>query len=484
MFAVGETLQGRYRIVREIGAGGMGTVYEGENLLIRRRVAIKVMREDVVDKPDLCARFELEAQIASQIPSDHITEVLDLGELEGGRRFIVMEYLVGESLAARLERVRRVPPRELLGLVRQVLLALGAAHRAGVIHRDVKPDNVFLLSEKGGRRDFVKLLDFGISKLRPTADAVPLTQSGVFMGTPTYMAPEQMGGTLPSPLCDLYAVGVMLYRGLTGEMPFQSQRVHDLVYQVAVGSFVRPSQRAVDLDPALDALVCTAMARFPEQRFQSAEQFVAALDAWLAGGGESGLSSRVERSPPTAPSSTTARLATPFLESVATAPGPTPASTELSVIGKRSPGNWLGWAAAGGLLLVVAAGLLALWRSRLEVADRAGQIETQALEPVAAPASAAAAVAAAPAPLPAVAPAAPAVAPVAATAPTPTVAVVSGAQPGSAAPLARPSGPVATHPQRVLAKPAQHATTPRDPGPERSSHAADPGNKPRPDWGY
>src|SRR5512139_3032476 len=101
MLAVGQTLQGRYRILRAIGAGGMGTVYEGENLLIRRRVAIKVMREDALDRPELCARFELEAQIASQIPSDHITEVLDLGELDGGQRFIVMEYLVGESLSAR-----------------------------------------------------------------------------------------------------------------------------------------------------------------------------------------------------------------------------------------------------------------------------------------------------------------------------------------------------------------------------------------------
>src|SRR4051794_10699144 len=197
MLTVGDLLQGRYRILRELGAGGMGTVYEGENLLIRRRVAIKVMREEAVEKPDLCARFELEAQIASQIPSDHITEVLDLGELDEGRRFIVMEYLVGESLAARLERVKCLEPGELLGLVRQVLVALGAAHRAGVIHRDVKPENIFILSEKAGRRDFVKLLDFGISKLRPVGAEPSLTESGVFMGTPTCMAPEQMGGARP-----------------------------------------------------------------------------------------------------------------------------------------------------------------------------------------------------------------------------------------------------------------------------------------------
>jgi len=173
------------------------------------------MREEAVEKPDLCARFELEAQIASQIPSDHITEVLDLGELDGGQRFIVMEYLVGESLAARLERSQRLAPPELLGLVRQVLVALGAAHGAGVIHRDVKPDNVFILNEKAGRRDFVKLLDFGISKLRPGVAETPLTQSGMFVGTPSYMAPEQVLGESIGPRADQFSAGAVAYEMLS-----------------------------------------------------------------------------------------------------------------------------------------------------------------------------------------------------------------------------------------------------------------------------
>ena len=489
MLAVGETLQGRYRIVREIGAGGMGTVYEGENLLIRRRVAIKVMREEVVDKPELCARFELEAQIASQIPSDHITEVLDLGELDGGRRFIVMEYLVGESLSARLERVQRVAPCELLGLVRQVLLALGAAHGAGVIHRDVKPENIFLLSEKAGRRDFVKLLDFGISKLHPVGAETPLTQSGEFMGTPSYMAPEQMGGTPPSPLSDLYAVGVILYRGLTGEAPFQSQRVHDLVYKVALGTFARPSERVAGLDPALDALVCAAMARAPEQRFQSAEQFISAIDGWLAGRGHRAPSTFPERTPQTPGGMvTTAHLATPMVESAATRPDPLRVTGALSASAQRPMVRWLGWVAAGGLIFVLVA-LLAMWRSQLHTEDIVTRVETLAIEPASRSAITAAAPATEAAAPPAAAPAAEAVR-VRVASGSPAV-TGSAAQAGSAAVVHRRSVAAATAPKPATsalrgasrAQPSRPVAAARPPL-EPSSHTEDSGSKPRPDWGY
>ena len=283
MLTVGEILAGRYRIVREIGAGGMGTVYEGENLRIRRRVAIKIMR--AVDEPsaELIARFEREAQVASQIPSDHITEVLDLGELDNGQHFIVMEYLAGEPLSARVERLGRIPPRELVGLVRQVLQGLAAAHSVGVIHRDIKPDNVFILDEKAGQPDFVKLLDFGVSKVRRPDNMEQLTQTGAVVGTPSYMAPEQVSGGEASPLWDLYAVGVLLYRGLTGDVPFKSVQLNDLVYKIALGRFVPPHELNADVDSGLSSIVCRAMAR-AEHRFQTAEHFIAALDAWLERG--------------------------------------------------------------------------------------------------------------------------------------------------------------------------------------------------------
>lgn len=281
MLAVGEILMDRYRIIREIGAGGMGTVYEGENLRIRRRVAIKVMRATDEPSAELLARFEREAQIASQIPSDHITEVLDLGELSNGQSFIVMEYLAGESLAARLDRAGRLHPNQAVPLVRQVLEALSAAHRVGVVHRDIKPDNVFIL-EKPGQPDFVKLLDFGVSKVRRPENEVRLTQTGAVVGTPLFMSPEQVGGGEATPLSDLYATGVILYRALTGDAPFKALQLNELVYKIALGRFAPPSSRAVEVDPWLDAIVCQAMALAPEQRFQSADEFIAAIDSWLA----------------------------------------------------------------------------------------------------------------------------------------------------------------------------------------------------------
>jgi serine/threonine protein kinase len=280
MLTVGEILQGRYRILREIGSGGMGTVYEGENLRIRRRVAIKVMRATDEPSAELIARFEREAQVASQIPSDHITEVLDMGELDNGHHFIVMEFLAGESLASRMDRTGRFDPKELVMLVRQVLAALSAAHAAGVIHRDIKPDNVFILGEKAGQNDFVKLLDFGVSKVRRAGEMQQLTQTGAVVGTPSYMAPEQVGGAEASPLWDLYAVGVLLYRGLTGDVPYKSLQLNDLVYKISLGRFTPPRERVPEIDPVLDAIVCKAMSRSSE-RFQSAEEFIAALDRWL-----------------------------------------------------------------------------------------------------------------------------------------------------------------------------------------------------------
>jgi eukaryotic-like serine/threonine-protein kinase len=308
MLAVGDILQGRYRIVREIGAGGMGTVYEGENLRIRRRVAIKVMRAADEPSTELLARFEREAQIASQIPSDHITEVLDLGELDNGQLFIVMEYLEGQSLAARLDRVGRLQPRELVGLMRQLLVALSAAHRAGVIHRDIKPDNIFILDEKAGLSDFIKLLDFGVSKLHRPGSESHLTQRGAVVGTPSYMSPEQVSGAEPSPLWDLYSVGVIAYRALTGEVPFKSLQLDELVYKVALGRFVPPIERVTGLDPELNSIVCRAMARLPEQRFQDADHFIAALDAWLEHTGEFLLSPAPGSRPP---GLLTSRSATP-----------------------------------------------------------------------------------------------------------------------------------------------------------------------------
>jgi serine/threonine protein kinase len=191
---VGQIIEGKYRIVRLIGQGGMGAVYEGVNQLIDRRVAIKVMLPDIGSAA--VGRFEQEARAAGRIGNDHILEILDVGKLPDGAHYMVAEYLDGESLESRLESRGALQPGELAPIALQLLGALAAAHRAGVLHRDLKPDNVFLVREKAGHRDFVKLIDFGISKFAQDS-ALNLTKTGTMVGTPYYMSPEQARGKGP-----------------------------------------------------------------------------------------------------------------------------------------------------------------------------------------------------------------------------------------------------------------------------------------------
>src|SRR5687767_9320376 len=160
--STGDIIDGKYRIIRLLGEGGMGAVYEGENTRIHRRVAIKILHSNVAEQQEAVQRFEREAQAAGRIGSDHIVEVLDLGTLPNGDRYLVMEYLEGDSLSTRIKARGRVTPQELCPVAFQLLEGLAAAHGAGIIHRDLKPDNVYLLKSRSGQ-DFVKLLDFGIS---------------------------------------------------------------------------------------------------------------------------------------------------------------------------------------------------------------------------------------------------------------------------------------------------------------------------------
>src|SRR5262249_4009295 len=160
--------------------------YEGENVRIRRRVAIKVLHAGAANNKDAVERFEREAQAAGRIGSDHILEVLDLGTLEGGEHFIVMEYLDGETLGKRIEQIGRLTPPQLIPIMRQALIGLKAAHGAGIIHRDLKPDNVFICKEKAGHPDFVKIIDFGISKFHVVGGDMHMTRTGAVMGTPYY----------------------------------------------------------------------------------------------------------------------------------------------------------------------------------------------------------------------------------------------------------------------------------------------------------
>ncbi len=276
----GQIVDGKYRVVRMIGEGGMGAVYEGENLRIGRRVAIKVMHAEAVANTDLLRRFQREAQAAAKIGSGHIVDVLDLGDLPNGESFMVMEYLEGESLGARLGAGRLTASDAAL-IAHQLLDGLGAMHCAGIIHRDLKPGNVFLARTPKG--EIVKILDFGVSKFTSLPDDPEMmTRSGAVMGTPHYMSPEQARGNNKEvdQRTDLYALGVILYRAVSGALPFDGENFHELLFKIALETPAPLETLVPDVDPAFVEIVMRAMSRDPTARYQSAEEMRGAIEQW------------------------------------------------------------------------------------------------------------------------------------------------------------------------------------------------------------
>lgn len=281
---IGDTIDGKYRIVKLLGEGGMGSVYEGENLRIHRRVAIKILHSAVAQSEDAVQRFEREAQAAGRIGSEHIVEVLDLGDLPGGDRYMVMEYLDGEALNDRITNSGRMSPQATAGIIIDMLEGLKAAHDAGIIHRDLKPDNVFLLTNKNGKRDFVKIVDFGISKFSSLGGEFSMTRTGAVMGTPYYLSPEQAKGERElDARSDLYAVGVILYEAAAGRVPFDGETFNELLFKIVLEPVPPLSTYVPDIDEHFAAIVEKAMARDPAMRFQSAHEMQQALSAWLQG---------------------------------------------------------------------------------------------------------------------------------------------------------------------------------------------------------
>jgi serine/threonine-protein kinase len=261
----------------------MGAVYEGENRLISRRVAIKVLYGVASMSQDAIQRFEREAQAAGRIGNDHILEIIDLGRLPDGSRYMVMEYLDGETLGARIKRVGKMSPKDLVPVFKQVLTGLQAAHDAGIVHRDLKPDNIFILTQKAGQRDFVKIIDFGISKFQDPSDH-NMTRTGTVMGTPFYMSPEQAKGVGVDRRSDLYAVGAMLYEAVSGSVPFDGKTFNELMFKIVLSDPRPLSEMVPDLDPGFASVVLKGMARDAQHRFQTAREFGAALERWSSTG--------------------------------------------------------------------------------------------------------------------------------------------------------------------------------------------------------
>jgi serine/threonine protein kinase len=271
-------LDDKYRIERLLAVGGMGAVYEGTHIKLRKRVAIKVL-DPQLTSPLMIERFHREAITASQIGHEGIAQVTDLGTSTDGEPFLVMEYLDGESLAGRLRASGPLPVEVACELGCAILSPLSAAHLAGIVHRDLKPDNVFLVKQSRG--ELVKLLDFGISRTTGLETEFRLTTTGLVLGTPYYMSPEQARGDSNITLAaDLYAFGVILYEMLVGHVPIRGENYNQLMYRVMTGDFVRPHVERPDIPPALEQIILRTMALEAEHRPGSAQELEHALLAF------------------------------------------------------------------------------------------------------------------------------------------------------------------------------------------------------------
>jgi serine/threonine-protein kinase len=282
----GRTLGGKYRVVRAIGRGGTGEVFEAERLGTGERVAIKVLDREWAKDDVVAGRFAREARAASAVASEHIVRVLD-GGTEDGCPYLVMELLPGEDLGTRLRRAWRVPLGEALEVTRQVLRGLAAAHAAGVVHRDLKPDNVILVEGAPaghgvGGRPYAKIVDFGMSKIdRPAGRTAPLalTRKGVVLGTPLYMSPEQARASQDvDRRADLYSVGAILFECLAGRPPHVGETYEQILLAICMEDAPDVRRWARDVPDQVAAVLGKALAREKEDRFQTAEEMLAAVD--------------------------------------------------------------------------------------------------------------------------------------------------------------------------------------------------------------
>src|SRR6478752_1638059 len=271
---------GNYEIKAKIGEGGMGAVYLGEHPLIGKRVAVKVLLDELAAKEDIVSRFFNEAKAVNDIGHANIVDIVDFGKMKNDYGqdivYFIMEFLDGESLAARLRRTG-LTFKETVHVMEQCCSALAASHAKGIVHRDLKPENLYLCP-RGADKNFVKLLDFGIAKLTGDTSQSHKTRTGLVIGTPAYMSPEQCEGKgLIDHRSDVYSLGVMMYELLTGRVPCPGEGFGEILVAHLTRQPEPPSTVNPDVTPELEAIVMHSIAKDRNRRFQNMNEFLQAI---------------------------------------------------------------------------------------------------------------------------------------------------------------------------------------------------------------
>ncbi len=407
---IGTLAAGKYRVLRLIGRGGMGSVYEGQNVAIGKRVALKFLRTPAGADASVRARFHREARAVSAIESAHIVQIFDTGETEAGEPFLVMELLQGEDLATRLRRLGRMSVPQAVSITTQALRGLRRAHAAGVVHRDLKPQNVFLVDGDDGKT-LVKIVDFGLSKVlggeaeivSPSSPSAqdPLTRIGTPVGTPFYMSPEQIEALDDiDPRTDIWSMGAILYETLAGAPPFAEPTFARLIIAICHKNPQELATLVPGLPEAIGRVVKRAMARDRGERYASADELLAALlevvpDVERSQGpwsvrDDAAPARAAATNPPRVPLPTNAEADTPMnVRPAPTAPGDVEAPREKGDSGPQPPGAELRTYTVGGATLWLSASpAFSLWRGevnapdRLRVETRDGGLFELRLEPV------------------------------------------------------------------------------------------------------
>jgi serine/threonine protein kinase len=344
----GDLVDGKYRIGHVIGEGAMGTVVEARDVSLHRKVAIKFLKADALGHADAVARFLVEARAAAQLASDYVARVYEVGTLEGGAPYIVMECLDGCDLAEWLRRYKVVGVAQAVEFILQACDAISEAHDSGIVHRDVKPANLFAV-DRGNGHPRIKVLDFGISKTEPIVSATmgpesngpspPTTGERTIIGSPLYMSPEQMESARDvDARTDIWALGVTLYQLLTGKVPFEGTTLLQVYSKIIAGPPSSVRESASDVPPALESIVLKCLERDRARRYATVSELVAALEDVVSGAGTTQVSA----------SSTPVRTVKPDL-STSTPPAPSAAPVSPAVAPSLPFGSWARTARSGAL---------------------------------------------------------------------------------------------------------------------------------------